>query len=802
MVKRYNYILTCLIIFLIIVLICLLIYLYFKNKISYFSNGEKIFKAPASLTQLNVKIGTFRPIINSISDLRSLVSQVEASKYTVNGNIISIPTFYNSNEDFPGCITRPLYQGTCGSCYGFAIASCLASRFYIESCGVGGCLSYPEINFGSLNNVYSNLNDLYKFRKLYLDDVFKNIDSSRTGLINLQEWLDSIKKYFDTFNSSSVPDSERHNIAQILVYILNFQSLGSINLSNEIVVMARARETFDIWYEIAQGVSDIVSTRNINGIITINGVENNNNTPTTTTATTTTTTTSLPTNKPEKLIDIARLKLSWSSEPISLSAEKIINCCGQCMATDFIEDNSVTNEPDIACSGGSLEGGWSSVRESGVPTAQCVGYNLDAWVPGQDIPTCREMLGPFYSFCTGYSIKNKYKNLDQILDKYENSTISPISIPYNDSNLPYVDPILFRFRAKNVYKVKNNMKAIQKEIIERGPVTAGFTVYDDWYTFSNDNVGGQLYNHSKNGTIVGSGPGSLIYASNCEGTSKGGHAIVIIGWGTFKYDLDEPIEIPYWICQNSYGYNWGHSGLAPFGLRKGLPTNLKRGGFFWMIRGINMCSIEESVVVGQPDLDSIAYPGTVSNYGWSMPSPDPSEVEYISQVTGPLDIGQNNILVFKEPIEGGGTYIDRININSTLEPNGTVGPISEWLLTSGSPPTIFTLFWPDIRPVYCLDPIIGHLDSLATSDTISVTDNSFNKLKDISLIMRNPLLILDNEQMQLLNINHLAKTIQVLRAVNNSELSSHTNGSVLKIMPFKGLSVEDLDKILNRCKDV
>ena len=77
-----------------------------------------------------------------------------------------------------------------------------------------------------------------------------------------------------------------------------------------------------------------------------------------------------------------------------------------------------------------------------------------------------------------------------------------------------------------------------------------------------------------------------------------------------------------------------------------------------------------------------------------------------------------------------------------------------------------------------------------------------DKLEKIRTIMNNPLLILDNEQMQLLNITsgHIS-TITVLRATNNSELSSHSQGALLKVIPFKDLSISDLDKILPKCKE-
>jgi len=797
-----------------IFLIAIIVYCYFfRKQISYFSNTSIKFRAPAALTNITSSETSSKDI--SSKDLRALVSTIEKSQYTLDGNIISMPTFYSSNEDYPNSLPIPAFQGNCASCFGFAIATCLASRFYIYSCGVSGCLSYPQINAGSLNNVNSNLNELYKFRKIIVDDVFKNIDSDRDGFITHKEWTNAVQKYFDTFNSASVPDSEKHNVAQILVFILIFQSLGSINLSNKPVVVARAKDAFDVWYDISEGFTEIASTRNIS-ISTIDNNHISTNTPNTPIPNTQTNTpipiTTSKTPKPIKTIDTAKLKLAWFNQPIALSAERIISCCADCMAND----NSETGTPNntLACGGGSLIDAWNSVRQSGIPDAFCTGYNLDSWSEGDIIPSCHQQLGPQYSFCTNYGVKNKYniKNIEETLDKYESSTIQPIAIPNNDSDLPYSDPMLFRFRAKNVYKVPSNMKAIQHEIASRGPITSGFVVYDDWFEFAEQNMGGQLYN-GKN--PVGSGVGSLIYASSQKGQTRGGHAIVIVGWGIFEYkpeDGSESIDIPYWVCLNSYGYNWGTSGLAPFSNRKGPPSNLNRGGYFFIIRGLNHCGIEENGVCGEPDIDSIAFPGTVSKFGWNLQSPTQTEVSYIPQNTKPVDLGLNNTIEFKEPISGGGTFVERVNtIVSGI-------PAFKWILESSTQiPYAYTMFWPNERPVYCLDSgILSNVDALTTSDIIEIDNDTANKLEKVQKLMQNLLLVLDNEQMQLLNINRGLKkanevlsdtsrfandvnTIQVLRGTNNSELSSHKIGSILKVIPFKNLSITDLDKILTRC---
>ena len=90
-------------------------------------------------------------------------------------NIITMPSFFNCNEQWPGCLPRALFQGNCGSCWGFASVTCLSSRFYIESCGSSGCQNYPQVNAGSLNDVLSNLNQNYGFRKIFLNIICYSI---------------------------------------------------------------------------------------------------------------------------------------------------------------------------------------------------------------------------------------------------------------------------------------------------------------------------------------------------------------------------------------------------------------------------------------------------------------------------------------------------------------------------------------------------------------------------------------------------------------------------------------------------
>ncbi len=67
------------------------------------------------------------------------------------------------------------------------------------------------------------------------------------------------------------------------------------------------------------------------------------------------------------------------------------------------------------------------------------------------------------------------------------------------------------------------------EALQDGPLTAAFTVYDDFFSYS-----GGVYEH-----VWGGNPG--------------GHMVAIYGYNA-EHDP------PYWICKNSWGYNWGMEG--------------------------------------------------------------------------------------------------------------------------------------------------------------------------------------------------------------------------------------------------
>ena len=116
------------------------------------------------------------------------------------------------------------------------------------------------------------------------------------------------------------------------------------------------------------------------------------------------------------------------------------------------------------------------------------------------------------------------------------------------------------YRARNAYSVfvpfdyAATVRAIQQEIMARGPVEAAFYVMSDFYEYS-----GGVYHRTRGAQY------------------EGGHAVKIIGWG-------EENGTPYWTVANSWGTEWGE------------------GGFFRIRRGTNECGIESEIACGEVEL--------------------------------------------------------------------------------------------------------------------------------------------------------------------------------------------------------
>jgi len=115
-------------------------------------------------------------------------------------------------------------------------------------------------------------------------------------------------------------------------------------------------------------------------------------------------------------------------------------------------------------------------------------------------------------------------------------------------------------QSKSILFPSGTEENIRREIYHWGPCVSAMRVFDDFLNWD--------------------GKGIYIWDGISKETKNVGHSIVLIGWG-------EDNGVPYWLCRNTWGEEWGEK------------------GYFKIIRGVNMCEIEENVFVGYPTLPAI-----------------------------------------------------------------------------------------------------------------------------------------------------------------------------------------------------
>lgn len=131
------------------------------------------------------------------------------------------------------------------------------------------------------------------------------------------------------------------------------------------------------------------------------------------------------------------------------------------------------------------------------------------------------------------------------------------------------DPDLLSVAGKTSYSVPSDEELIQNEIYKNGPVEGAFEVYDDFLLYKTGNalqrtdVTLRLLRCTLSEVLgecslivfvalMGFFPHSGVY-QHVSGSSVGGHAIKILGWG-------EEDGVPYWLCANSWNTDWGDNG--------------------------------------------------------------------------------------------------------------------------------------------------------------------------------------------------------------------------------------------------
>jgi hypothetical protein len=204
------------------------------------------------------------------------------------------------------------------------------------------------------------------------------------------------------------------------------------------------------------------------------------------------------------------------------------------------------------------------------------------------------------------------------------------------------------------------------------------------------------------------------------------------------------------------------------------------GGYFWFVRSINNCEIEENVVVGQPDIENITYPDVISKYGWGLPPPSIPESNFLN----PLDIDKfrfgtkESKLEIQKPLNGGGAYV---NLNK-----------NEWQIKSMTPPSPYVLFWPTDRPLYLVGKLENDIGPSVNDRKIIINDDTKKGIDIIRKVQKNPILLLNgDEQAQLITMS--GNELTVNRAVNYNGLLEHKKGTEIYIFPYQELSTNYLN---------
>jgi len=216
----------------------------------------------------------------------------------------------------------------------------------------------------------------------------------------------------------------------------------------------------------------------------------------------------------------ALCKASGGASQKMLSTMDLLNCC-----------TSIQGNPHDSCAGGWMNPGMTYFAQTGVCTGTNVnnqygkGLGCYPYGMGGDSLAHFDFSQPMVPTCP-VNCHNSYPISTVNADKSgADATIQPVFLNGHDE------------------------ESVKQHIYEHGGVTAGFTVYKDFFCYSHG-----------------------VYTVNSN-ERAGAHAIVIIGWGVEN-------GMKYWLCQNSWSANWG------------------MGGLFKIRRGTNEANIEGMVQLG------------------------------------------------------------------------------------------------------------------------------------------------------------------------------------------------------------
>jgi cathepsin B len=200
---------------------------------------------------------------------------------------------------------------------------------------------------------------------------------------------------------------------------------------------------------------------------------------------------------------------------VHVSSENLLSCCYSC---------------GFGCNGGFPGAAWSFWSRKGLVTGGTYGSDQG---------------------CQPYQIQPCEHHVNGTRQPCSEGGSTPKCHKYCDNKDYKGDYTKDKSYGASSYSIKQDVKQIQLELFNNGPVEAAFTVFEDFPNYKSG-----VYQH-------------------VSGKPLGGHAIRILGWGVEQ-------GTPYWLVANSWNSDWGDQGT------------------FKILRGSDHCGIEGGVVAGLP----------------------------------------------------------------------------------------------------------------------------------------------------------------------------------------------------------
>ncbi|XP_038057707.1 uncharacterized peptidase C1-like protein F26E4.3 [Patiria miniata] len=235
----------------------------------------------------------------------------------------------------------------------------------------------------------------------------------------------------------------------------------------------------------------------------------------------------------EGVMDQGDCGSSWAISTITVASDRLaIQSMGH-MRAPLSPQNllSCNTRGQRGCDGGHLDRAWYYMRRYGVVTDHC------------------------YPYRSGIDEASKMNKYTCVLPRHQTSPC------------PNHDVTSGKYHVSPPYRISVKEEDVKEELFRNGPLQATMLVKADFYSYA-----GGVYKYTR---------GSVKESS--QHRRKGYHSVRVLGWGVDRTDPDNPI--PYWLCANSWGSQWGEE------------------GYFRILRGQNECEIESFVLGVWADVD-------------------------------------------------------------------------------------------------------------------------------------------------------------------------------------------------------